>query len=385
MAIFKRGRVYWYHFWFKDQHIQRSTRQGNPRVARQIEAAHRTRLAKGEVGIEEQKPAPTLKDFSQRFADSIQTRCAEKPRTILFYSEKLKRLLEFEPMANARLDQIDEELIANYIQHRRKLVSPGSVNREMATLRLALRLAHEWKITNRVPRIRKLPGERVREFVLSPAQERLYLEKASQPLQDVALLMLDTGLRVGEALALEWGDIHLEPVGGARYGYLHVKEGKSKNARRNVPLTGRVRAMLKSRSDDKRSSWLFPGKRPGPFQVNSLTHQHEKLRRDKDMVEMIPLEKEFVLHSLRHTMLTRLGESGVETFTIMKIAGHSSVVVSQRYVHPSPESMERAIAQLEAWNSGEAVKVLPLGENRHAPATLSATSSDESNVSPLGP
>ena len=43
---------------------------------------------------------------------------------------------------------------------------------------------------------------------------------------------------------------------------------------------------------------------------------------------------DFVLHSLRHTMLTRLGESGVDAFTIMRIAGHSSVVVSQRYVTP---------------------------------------------------
>lgn len=36
-------------------------------------------------------------------------------------------------------------------------------------------------------------------------------------------------------------------------------------------------------------------------------------------------------YSLRHAMLTRLGESGVDPFTIMRIAGHSSVTVSQRY------------------------------------------------------
>jgi integrase len=51
----------------------------------------------------------------------------------------------------------------------------------------------------------------------------------------------------------------------------------------------------------------------------------------------------FVLHSLRHTMLTRLGESGVDAFTIMRIAGHSSIVLSQRYVHPTPEAMDRAL------------------------------------------
>jgi len=34
----------------------------------------------------------------------------------------------------------------------------------------------------------------------------------------------------------------------------------------------------------------------------------------------------------------------------MKIAGHSSIIVSQRYVHPTPERMESAFAQMEAMN-----------------------------------
>ncbi len=43
--------------------------------------------------------------------------------------------------------------------------------------------------------------------------------------------------------------------------------------------------------------------------------------------------------SHRHTILTRLGEVGTDAFTIMKLAGHSSVTVSQRYVHPTPEAV----------------------------------------------
>jgi hypothetical protein len=85
-------KVDWYHFWFKEQHIQQSTRQGNPRVARQMEAAHRTALAKGEVGIIERKTPPTLKEFAQPFIDSVSARCADKPRIISFYAEKLNRL-----------------------------------------------------------------------------------------------------------------------------------------------------------------------------------------------------------------------------------------------------------------------------------------------------
>src|SRR4026207_2568038 len=123
MSIFKRGHTYWYHFYFNGEHVQRSTKQGNPRVARQIEAAYRTRLAKGEVGIVEKKaPAPTLKGFAERFKDSIRVRSAEKPQTVRFYLSKLDRLLEFQALASARLGAIDEALIETYVQHRRESV-----------------------------------------------------------------------------------------------------------------------------------------------------------------------------------------------------------------------------------------------------------------------
>jgi len=59
----------------------------------------------------------------------------------------------------------------------------------------------------------------------------------------------------------------------------------------------------------------------------------------------------FVLYSLRHTMLTRLGESGAEAFTIQKIAGHSRSVISQRYVHPTPTLIENAFTRFEAYNA----------------------------------
>ncbi len=95
MAIFKRGRIYWYHFVFNGQHIQESSKQGNPRVARQIEAAHRTSLAKGEVGIREHKKVPTLSVFGEQFKGFIDARCASKPNTITFYKGKLARLLDF--------------------------------------------------------------------------------------------------------------------------------------------------------------------------------------------------------------------------------------------------------------------------------------------------
>jgi hypothetical protein len=68
---------------------------------------------------------------------------------------------------------------------------------------------------------------------------------------------------------------------------------------------------------------------------------------------------DFVLHSLRHTMLTRFGETGADSFTIKKTAGHSSVTTSERYIHPSGETMERAFQKLETLNLAAANNLKP--------------------------
>jgi integrase len=349
MAIYKRGRVYWYQFVFNNKRIQSSTKQGNPRVARQIEAAHKTRLAKGEVGIAEPKKVPTLKEFGPRFESEIQVHCAGKPKTIAFWNQKLMRLLEFAPLASAKLDKINKALIASYVQTRHDKVSVATINRELATLRRILYLAHDWNEIAAVPRIKMLKGERTRDFVLNHQQEKTYLEAAPQPLKDVAILLLETGLRLGEALALKWTDIELDPANGKKLGYLFVREGKSKNARRHISLTSRAQEMLVNRSLESKSEYVFANYAGKRYLVTSLDHLHKKLRDD------LQLPNDCVIHSLRHTFLTRFGEAGADSFTIKKVAGHSSVTISERYIHPTPEGQERAFERFANLNK-EAVE-----------------------------
>ena len=65
MGVYKRGDTYWYRFnWYGEQ-VRESTKQSNKRVAEQIEAARKTALAKGEVGLHERRKAPTLADFAE--------------------------------------------------------------------------------------------------------------------------------------------------------------------------------------------------------------------------------------------------------------------------------------------------------------------------------
>jgi len=364
MAVYKRGGVWWFHFSFRGKRIQESTKQGNKRVAEQIEAARKTQLAKGELGIQDRKPTPTLKEFAPRFEKAIETQCAEKPRTVTFYKAKLKALLADGILASTPLDAIDEAVIEAYkqsrtctISRRKKPLSPGSVNRELATLLRLLRLAHEWKLISRVPRVRKLRGERSREFTLSYPQEKAYFAVLPSTLCDVATLLLDTGLRLGEALSLDWRQVHIQPANGAKFGYLTVLSGKAKSRKsRNVPLSERAISVLR-RWGPVEHGYVFHREDGSPLSETLLDQQHARAR------TLLKLPQDFVLHSLRHSFGTRLGESGADAFTIMKLMGHSSVTVSQRYVHPSPEAVELAFGRMATLNV--------LGA-----ATVSATSED---------
>jgi integrase len=270
--------LYWFEFVHNGKRYQRSTGVRNQREARQIEATVRSDLAKGEVGIVERKKAPTLQVFAKDFMAAVEVRSAEKPATVGFYAAKLAQLLKYRPLREARLEAIDEAMIERYVTLRRASVAPATCNRELATLRRALRLAEEWKVITRAPRVRLLKGEGQRDFVLSHQDEAKYLTACPPLLRDAASVMLDTGLQLGELLNLTWEDIRFEPAGAAKFGFLKVRVGKSKNAQRTLSLTSRASAVLFSRRKQSPSTYAFPGDSPDtPILVTSLDHLHRRV------------------------------------------------------------------------------------------------------------
>ena len=109
MAVYKqpKSKYWWYKFVWNSEPIRESTKQTNKRVAEQMEAAHRTALAKGEVGIRERKAVPTLAQFAdENFLPFVRATKAEKPRTITFYETTVKNLESCGQLANLPLDRI---------------------------------------------------------------------------------------------------------------------------------------------------------------------------------------------------------------------------------------------------------------------------------------
>jgi integrase len=87
--------------------------------------------------------------------------------------------------------------------------------------------------------------------------------------------------------------------------------------------------------------------------------------------------KTFVIHSLRHTFGTRLGESGANPYQIMKLMGHSSLQVSQKYVHPTAGGLELAMKGLERMNR-------MVGGNSAEVPTVFTTVTHKGKTSPVG-
>jgi integrase len=118
-----------------------------------------------------------------------------------------------------------------------------------------------------------------------------------------------------------------------------------KNAVRDVFISTRVRELLRMRHEAAgrpREGWVFPGSTQSG-RIESLKSQHRKALKDSGV-------RPFVRHSLRHTCLTRLGETGCDPFTLCKLAGHSSVKISEKYIHLSNERGIDAVANLERYN-----------------------------------
>ena len=356
MSIYKRGDIYWYKFMWNGKMVRESTRQGNDKIARQMEAAHRTSLAKGEVGIREKKPIPTLSDFCSNRVEPWAKMRPSWP----WYRSGIRPLLKYRAIAATRLDNITSETVADYAAHRQSEGrEAGTINRELRVLRRVLRLAVEWGLLERTPKVQMLRGEKRRERVVTDEEFATYLSLASPLLFEVASTLYETGLRPDECHRIRWENI---AWGNGRHGTLLITVGKTAAARRQLPLTPRLRGILESR-------WELAGKPqegfvwPAPTKSGHIDHSTVKKQHARAL--KLSGERPFVLYSLRHSFATRIAPH-VDAWTLCKIMGWSSLSVAMRYIHPSDDRVLSAMAGLGGHSSGhiENKRKLTLNPNR---------------------
>ncbi len=347
MSVFKRkGSPYYrYDFHFDGRRFQGSTKLTNRKAAGQAESILRARLAQSRAGIVQRKPVPVFWGFAQEFLERAKAELRVK--SSLRYQVSLRSLKPW--FGVKRLDEITADEIERYKQSRLEQGrSPSTVNRDLACLRRILLFAVKLDLIGTTPfvahKVRFLK-EHGRERILSFEEERHYLAAASLLLRDVATLILEMGLRPSEACSIRQQDVHLYAISP----FLHVSNGKTKNAVRDVPLTERAKEVLKHRLAEAEGECIFP------FRVG------RSLDWSRPMCELHPAHYEalqqsgirppFQIYDLRHTYGTRAAEAGMDSLTLARLLGHADLKTTSRYVHLSKRHLAEAQAKIERYRA----------------------------------
>lgn len=238
-------------------------------------------------------------------------------------------------------------------EYLRRHLKASTVNRKMAALVQFLRWAKAqgliaadpssgWAWT--LPVLDRRPrwlDKRERYALLRTIEQDVQIARLRYPRRWVshvrnALLtqfLLNTGLRIAEALAMKWGDVTLRE----RSGRILVRAGKGR-LQADVPLNAAARKVLQE--------WLeVLGKEPNASErvwpITARTYQRylERIRRQAGLDDLTP-------HTLRHTFGRMLVEQGVPLQTVSRLMRHRNVQTTMLYVLPGERDLEQAVETL---------------------------------------
>jgi integrase len=175
------------------------------------------------------------------------------------------------------------------------------------------------------------------------------LKAKSDDVHDMTLLSLHCGLRFGEIASLTWQDVDMErgvltirdAKAGSRYAFL-TEQAKAMLEERKQRLT--ESKSTKKRKRRKPSDYVFKG-RNGKLSMMSLTFHRvvDELKLNKGIDD--PRLK-ICFHSCRHSYASWMIEAGQDLYTVQKLLGHKTNVMTQRYAHMAENKLRDAARAL---------------------------------------
>jgi integrase len=234
--------------------------------------------------------------------------------------------------------QLSAEAIAQYERKRAGEVSAFTVANELTVLRHMLRLGRRWGYLDQVPDVEmpKRPGGRLRYLETGEIDRLLAAcgESRNPYLAAIVVLAINTGMRKGEILGLEWERIN---VSTSMITLYQTKSGKP----RGVPINRAVYdALIVLEPTPERRRGLLFTKRDHRAWGQIRTAFALALERAK-----IPVG--FRFHDLRHTCASWMVMRGASLKDVQEILGHADYKMTQRYAHLSPAHLLAAVERLD--------------------------------------
>lgn len=205
-------------------------------------------------------------------------------------------------------------------------------------VRHAFNLAvREWEWCRENP-MHRVSMEKTRNEVdrwLTLEEEEHLMAASSLWLREFIVFALNTGMRQGEILNLQWQDVDFTR------GTLVVMKSKN-GTRRTIPLNAPVYELLaaKQAATGAKKGRVFTTPRGNELKVRFLAREFCETR-DRAGIP------DFRFHDLRHTFATRLVQRGIDLYKVQRLLGHKTTHMTQRYAHHSPESLREGVRILE--------------------------------------
>ena len=371
MAVYRRGKIWWYNFEFQGRKIQESSGFTNKTAALRVEAKRKADLLDRRAGFTKSKLAPKFEEYVEPFL--MWSEHQHRPKTHSLHEWNCQTLKRF--FGGKYLDEITSEMVEDFKSARKheprlgakdgRLVTGATVNRALTTLKLMYHQAERsgYAVKNPVVGVSMFrePVDPMR--VITFEEQAAYLPKTSQPLSDIAKLMLDTGMRPEEVFRIRAENVDFKQK------TIFNPFGKTKAARRIIPMTDDVLFLLKGRVEEAAglgTPFVFTSPHNVQKPISSVKKAH------KAAAERAKIKGHFRLYDLRHTFATRAVAAGMSLPTLAAILGHTSIQMTMRYVHPAAEEKRQAMEKFEKFRA-EGIIDAAAAQKSHAVSTKVTT------------
>ena len=293
----------------------------------------------------EKEPAPAFAEYAARYVgDHIRT-CKLRPSTAEHMHTVLKQHL-LPMLGKLRVDQVSDD----HIMEIKSLdLAAGTINHILQLLSQVLKHAMSKGFMPRMPEIKRLRDRGGRPHFYSPEDYGLLVKTAQSEPRALVLVLLagDAGMRIGEIIALEWVRIDF----GANKVHVELSDwnghvGPTKGGKpRSVPMTPRLRAALQDLEElrDMDACGRVLTRSKGRHGEEGEPTTYSSSRASLEAVHVRAGVKALGVHALRHTFCSHLAMAGAPVTAIRDLAGHTSVAVTQRYMHLAPAGLMSAI------------------------------------------